>query len=381
MTALTTPMRIIEVSQLSNWDPALILAPEPSAFWPDSAHETLESLTSKVLPARGFEGPLIRPADIDEFSGEITVRKSEFRDWSYQVGSGGLREGDLLLADARPVVYVTDALKGFQFSTHFLALRPREGVDSLWIWTCLNSTAGTSMRQSMRRGHTITRVDPSLLNLPTTDETWSDVRPSLSNMADELNASLRHIDRGNSWWRITDLPRDASWAPLMAAQDPSIFEHGVRLDDLAAEIRSGKRPREGGESSDSVALPVWGVAQLRGRPASAYAPSESGVVARVDDILIQRTGARGLAAVVTSPCLADMTLFVISLNDPASASAVVAALNSVSGQRQRAFRLSGTHIPSLTRSALCEIRLDLDGPEQNDATSPLAERIDALVGS
>ena len=124
MTALASQIRFVNVSELSSWEPTLILAPEPSAFWPDSNHETLESLTSKVLPTKGFEGPLIRPSDIDESSGEITFRESELREWSYRVGGSGLREGDLLLTDARPVVYVTDALKRFQFSTHFLALRP-----------------------------------------------------------------------------------------------------------------------------------------------------------------------------------------------------------------------------------------------------------------
>jgi hypothetical protein len=379
MTALASLIRLVDVSELRSWDPALILAPEPTAFWPDSVHETLESLTSKVLATRGFDGPVIRPSDIDVSNGEITVRKSEIREWTFQIGGSGLREGDLLLTDARPVVYVTDALKGFQFSTHFLALRPREGVDSLWIWACLNSTAGISMRESMRRGHAFARTDTSLLNVPTPNESWTELRTVVIDLANALNASLRQIDRGNSWWRVTDLPTDGSWAPLMAAQDPSIFEHGVRLGDLAADIRPGRRPREDSESPEGAGLPVWGAAQLRGRPASAHAHSESGVIAKVDDILIQRTGTRGLAAVVTAPCLVDTSLFVVSLIDSASANDVVVALNSVSGQRQRSFRLSGTTIPSLTPSALGEIRLDFSSPETQTEALPLAQQIDALV--
>ena len=381
MTSIAMSFRNVDLRMLDSWDPALILAPDPSDMWPVPVHAPLDDLTTKVLPTRGVSGLVVRPADVDVATGLLTAHHRDEQGWTYQLDKENLREGDLLITPSHPVVYITDALRGLQFSRAFLALRPRVEVDSLWLWACLNSSIGASARSFSRDSGPMGAIHASRIHVPAPPISWPMLRDSLYEIALDLSSGIEKIDRGRSWWRVTTLSEEQTWSPLMAAPDPSIFDQGERLGDLITSARSGRRPVSNPEPSSSLMLPLWGTAQLRGRPVTAYADSESGILAKPGDVLIQRSGVRGLAIAVTEPCLVDSTLLVASLVNPNRAPEVVSALNSVSGQRQRAFRAAGSTTPTLTPASLREIRLHIDEsrPAGEPAPQPLATQIDALV--
>lgn len=376
-------VQYLNLNDFIDWNPSVLLAPDPGSLWPVEARRTIAELTSKVLPSEGVEGPLISPRDVDFKSGGITVGNSLKTGWTYSLEPNqGLREGDLLVSRDRPSILVTSAVSGLQFSTLFSAIRPRQGVDSLWLWACLNSSFGVAVREAATSGGTIPRLDLGRVPIPELMVGWEESRASVAALVNEVSAILATQDRGESWWRSTSLPGGQSWAPLLAAPDPSIFDVGVRLGDLIGSVAVGRRL--GPEPSlPGELLPVWGIPQLRGRAVTAFAPREAGVIAEADCILIPRTGSRGAAAMVTVPCLADSSLLVVSLSTPSLAPAVVAALNSPAGQRQRAFRTVGSAIPQLQREGLNEMRLELDDVEslEHPVLEALSTRIDRMVWS
>ena len=372
---------VVNLASLDSWDPAQILAPDFTTLWPLEADSTLADLATKVLPRETVDGTLLRPGDVDKASGVLRMREVSKRGWSFLVDDVNLRPGDLLVTPNRPVVYVTNDFQGFQFSSSFLALRPALDVDSLWLWACLNSTIGESIRRSSSSGVFRTHLRPSQIPLPSPPAGWEAVRPVLLELANGISASVEKVDQGHSWWRVTTLPSEESWAPLLAAEDPSIFDVGVRLGDLADDIQAGKRLRAPDEALSESFVPVWGPAQFKGNPATDYASADSGVLANEGDVLVSGVGERGTAAEATGPCLIDQELLKVSLHDRYQAGTVVAALNSAQGQRQRAFRTTGTVVRRLSSAALAEIRLsferkDLQAPEQSQ---PLANVIDELI--
>ena len=383
MTSIAMSFRNVDLRMFDPWDPALILAPDPSDMWPVPVHASLDDLTTKVLPTRSLSGLVVRPADVDAATGSLTAHDRDERGWTYQVDKENLREGDILITASRPVVYITEALRGLQLSRAFLALRPRVEIDSLWLWACLNSSIGASARSFSRDSGPMGAIHPSRIHVPAPPPSWPRLRDSLYEIVLDLSADIEKVDRGRSWWRVTTLIEEQTWSSLMAAPDPSIFDQGERLGDLITSARSGRRPTSERQLSSSLRLPLWGTAQLCGRPVTVYADSESGVLANPGDVLIQSRGVRGLAIAVTDPCLVDSSLLVASLIDPNRANEVVSALNSVAGQRQRAVRAAGSTVPTLTPASLREIRLHIDEsrPARESAPRPLATRIDELVWS
>ena len=372
---------VVNLESLDTWDPAQVLAPDFTALWPLEANNTLAELTTKVLPRETVDGTLLRPGDVDKASGVLRMREVSKRGWSFLVDDVNLRPGDLLVTPDRPVVYVTSEFQGFQFSSSFLALRPALDVDSLWLWACLNSRIGESIRRSSSSGVFRTHLRPSQIPLPAPTAGWEAIRPLLLELANGISTSVEKVDQGHSWWRVTNLPSEGSWAPLLATEDPSIFDVGIRLGDLADDIQAGQVLKAPDEALSEPFVPVWGPAQLNGNPATDYASADSGVLANEGDVLVQRDGERGKAAEATSQCLVDRTLLKVSLHDRYQAGAVVAALNSAQGQRQRAFRATGTVVRRLSSAALAEIRLSfemkyLEAPVQSQ---PLANLIDELI--
>lgn len=370
------------LGELATWDPAVVLGPDIGTLWPVPAESTLADLTSKVLAQPGFEGPYLRPVDVDSGSGALTIRRTEARGWSFVMGKHGLREGDLLVSRAHPTVFVTREFSGLQFSTLFSALRAVDGVDPLWLWACLNTSAGSAVRDASSVGGTVPRLNASAATVPDEPAHWSSIRDSIASLAAAIGANVGIQDGGQSWWRIAHLPSGESWAPLLAAPDPSVFMQGERLGDLAHTIRSGRRPTADNVANAETMLPVWGVPQLHGRQTDRYAPRESGVIASPGDVLLQRTGLKGSATVATQECLADSSLFVVTLRDPDAAPAVASFLNSAAGQRQRAFRVVGTVIPALNRDGTLELRVDLDAAVNlapDETPSSLAHTLDALI--
>jgi hypothetical protein len=351
-------------------------------LWPVSASRTLAEVTTKVLAQPGFEGPYLRPIDVDGASGMLTIRRSESRGWAFVYGQHNLREGDLLLSREHPAIYVTQDFAGLQFSTIFAALRAVEGMDSLWLWACLNTSAGAAVRKGASIGSTVSRLEASAAVVPDAPAYWPLVRHAVASVATTIGANIGTQDGGRSWWRQTVLPHDESWAPLLAAPDPSVFMSGESLADLVQVVRAGRRPVADVMSVSEPRLPVWGVPQLRGREVDQLVPRLSGVLATPGDVLLERMGTKGSAAVVERECIADSSLLVITLRDPSLAPRVVAFLNSGAGQRQRAYRVAGELVPSLSRDAALELRVDFDALHESDDKEPetsLARTLDELL--
>lgn len=368
--------------QLVCWDPVVLLGPDVGEMWPLPATSTLADLTTKVRAQQGFEGPYLRPLDVESDSGLLKIRRAESRGWSFALGQQGLRAGDLLVSCGYPTVYVTQDFAGLQFSTLFAALRAVDGVDPLWLWACLNTSAGAAVRAASSNGSTIPRLNASRAAVPSEPAHWASVRDSVAGLASAIGANVGMQDGGQSWWRLADLPSGESWAPLLAAPDPDVFMAGERLGDLVDTIRFGRRPETDGVFSADAMLPVWGVPQLQGRGVDRFAPSGTGVIVEPGDVLLQRIGVKGSATVAAQKCLADPSLLVVTLKDPGLASRVASFLNSGPGQRQRAFRTASSSIPELDLKSTLELRVELAASGElpgDESRSLLAHTLDTLL--
>ncbi len=370
------------LADIHSWDPTNILEPILKPNWPITAEHTLAEITSRVIPVRGYEGPFIKTADIDDVSGAVTIKKIEQRDRVYAVRQpDGLVTGDLILSQKRPALYVTEAFTDLQFSTLFAAIRPLTNVDSLWIWACLNSTIGRKLLLNSGRGALDHHIQLSEISIPEAKDSWHQTREQVLALAVRISQQLQVIDKGGSWWRKTKLPTDTPWSVLLAVQDPAVLMEGTRFGDLVSTIKTGKRTTPFDGPSGENTLPVWGAPQLRGKKPTDYAEIDSGVLAEPGDILIHRIGLKGLAVVVSDPCLAGSNVMVLKLNEPELNSTVVSAFNSPAGQRQRSYRVTGTVIPMLTKDSLNEIRLDLTVKQsiQESVSASLSEQLDELI--
>lgn len=384
MTELLLRVKQRDLSEIHSWDPDHVLESVSKPSWPVAYASALSDLTSKIIPSRGYEGPFVKVNDIDDVSGAVTIRTAEQRDWVYAVRQpGGLQAGDLLLSSNKPTLYITEAFTDLQFSTLLAAIRPREGVDSLWIWACLNSTIGRTLLKSSGRGALHHQVQLSQIEIPEMTDTWNQTREKVMALANHVSNELQTVDKGGSWWRTTQLPVDTPWSALLAVQDPAALTEGTRLGDLITTVMTGKRTTTFDSPSIKSTLPVWGAAQLRGKRPTQYADIDAGVVAEQGDILIQKIGLRGTAAVMLEPCIAEPNVLVLKLHDPELNSIVVSAFNSPAGQRQRSYRATGTVIPSLSADSLKEIRLDLTVKQPSNETivTPLSDQLDELIWS
>jgi len=385
MNPVTLNICSILLNELDSWDPAFILAPNIDELWPTETVYSLAEVTRKVRPHDSIDGLTIRPSDVDQTTGDLTLRAAEKRGWVYRMNlHGGLQSSDLLISRTRPAIHINNKFSNLQFSSQFTALRPLEDVDGLWLWACLNSSPGVKVRSV--RGHFTGNLrpglDPAGIPIPAPVIHWNQVRDAIAALAAAIASNVSTQDSGRSWWRLAQLPMDQSWGQILAAPDPAVFMDGERFGDLIKTSRSGKRPALERKEHLEQALPVWGVPQTRGKSATTYATPKTGVVAEPGDILIQRTGSKGTAVVANEECLVDSTLILVKLDDPSRATAVAAALNSPSGQRQRAFRVTGAFIPNLGLNAVSEIRLQFDDSAKGTpptSNKSLATQIDELV--
>lgn len=375
----------VTLSGHTSWDPAALLRPDLSALWPTPAGSALADVTTKVLPNHGFTGVLVTPSSVDRVTGAATAQPSENRGWTFALPPrGNLSEGDILVNARRPVLLVGTEMNDMQFSHTFTALRPDTDTDALWLWACLNTTAGTEVRAALAisSGSILERVDPTVLPIPNPTPTWAEVRPQVLALQQQSAAPLREMDKGQSWWRREELDPRGNWMQRLSGPNPDEFEQGETVGDLASEVRRGRKPRIAVEHPAAGYLPVTEARNLEGRPPRLYALPEDGVVATPGDVLIPTfRGAIG-AALATENCVVGHSLLLVRPQDPSAAPQLVAALNSPTGQRQLRFRSTGITIPQLSVEGLRQFRIpgSHGGLDGNAAVRPtLSELLDRVL--
>lgn len=386
MTAATVAR--VSLSDYVTWEPASLLRPDLSKLWPRKSIQTLADVTTRVLPTRGFPGAIVSPSGIDRATGTATARHGDGQGWTYALQPhGNLSDGDILIAGSYPVLLVGPEMHEMQFSQMFAALRPETDTDRLWLWACLNTTAGTEVRTALTTSPTQGIRTLDLRNLPIPDPipTWAEIRPQVLALQQQVLTATGERDRGQSWWRREDLDARGNWMQRLSGPNPDEFEVGEAVGKLASEIRVGRTPGITSELPVQGQLPVVDERNLDGRPSRFFASPDEGILAIEGDLLVPRHRGAIEAKVVTEDCIVGQSLLLLRLHEPSAGPRIIEALNSSTGQRQLRYRSAGITVPQLSTEGLSQFRISQtqDGHRRDSAVGkpPIREALDGMLWS
>jgi hypothetical protein len=389
--------RLIDLRSVRTWSPATLLVPDPATLWPHWRWglRPFGDLVAFV-PVDGPASPeqaVVTPGVIDPRTGAIMRTRRGFLGpirWVHQGHSTGLRPGDLLVPQrgSGHVVLVSADLAGFVFSSTFAALRPvPDGLEALWLWAVLNSSAGVTARTRLAEGTGLAGLSLSrLLELPVplSPPGWAEVRMQVSELHQRVVRTRPTDAVGQSWWRIAELPRQQRWDLLLATPRPELLAQGMPLGKLAEDIKVGRRINKSLGVPRPSWLPALTAEDLRrhGQP-QQWTPDLTGVVAEPDDIAVAEVGRRGPAAVLHKRTVIGAGVVVVRLHDPSLAQPIVTFLNSEPGQSLRGLLVSGVAIPHFGPRALRDLRIPphvLGHPPPAEASKPdLVSALDGLL--
>lgn len=341
------------------WDPAILLRPDLSTFWPyQAALQALDELTEMFMPrSTSLESePVVRPNCVDTRTGSITTTRSSTSGrlvLRYGSGPGRLRPGDVLLplSGVAPCVLISDEHRGMSF-TGFLALRPRDPVPGEWLWAVLSSGRGIAYRRALSAGSTgglrLSQLHDAVVPspLPLADGVLGELRRL-------LDAAVVRPSAGGSWWRVARLPRTGDWRWTLASPTPEKLTQGIRLGEIA-EVLAGRAPRITFDNPRPGTMPVYIGPNVGGRAFDRWADPGTLPQVGTGDVLVVEVGTKGRAAVPRQEGLAGKGVLVVRPRRPGLATGLAAYLDGESAQEIRSMLVTGATIPRLTVAALAE---------------------------
>ncbi len=380
---------VLDLRNEPSWNPSRVSS---DAFaWPDGHPEIRLAELVVALAANSVAdvgSPVITPSSIDRATGGVRRRSRAYQGAAFQVGSD-LEPGDLLVPPSTtgPVLLLSGRHAGALVSARFIALRPGNPDEALWLWGLLSSETGRQFRSTLSQGAMMLRLDPLLLLNAGVPMSLSQSRRHLLEELRLLQASTlgREEEPNETWWHKADL-RVTEWRMALATPDPDPLGVGDPFEALCKEIVAGRPTRPVAVEVEAPGhLPVVDILALSGNPPRRWvsAEQERVVVAQPGDLLLARVGTIPHATVIDHLAVADHQVVVCRLRDPALGASLACFLNSQRGYGLRQVLSTGTAIPTISLRDLRRLPIDPSAlqtaPDADLPVSDLSERLELLL--
>ena len=316
--------------------------------------------------------PLISPRDIDPDTGTQVPRECAGLQPVMELDRQ-LAVGDILLprSPTTPAVLVTEAHRGFAFSTAFIALRVNTAeVDPRYVWMLLSSSRGMRARKELSNQYSDWEALRRLrVALP----------PLAVQRAQSVSVPVVRWVVAGSRWHLANLRHSKEWGPgRVDARD------AMRLRDLA-QISTGAV-----DDADIFSVPgnsrvsVLTDMDATEEPPRGWANVSPDNVSFGSDIAVSPLFPFTSRRVPTGWAVSRRFLVVranvsVGLQAQPSVDGLVTWFNSIAGRQALAALASGTVLPRLNVSALSRVPV----PESTAAVAPfeqpLAERLERAL--
>ncbi|MFK0005084.1 hypothetical protein [Paenarthrobacter sp. NPDC090522] len=257
-------------------------------------------------------------------------------------------------------------------------------AEAYWAWGVVNSDAGLRFR----RAFLLDSLSANVARLDDVAIPWPDLQTldRLVNTLFELESGTRANEEEaiGTWWSSADL-RIVDWKVALSMPNPSEFQTGITLAELATEIRSGRSFDRGLALTTPTdnALPVVTGGSLSGRPITRWMPEAPGsTTAEVGDLLLAAVGKRANARIARQRSILDSGVYRVRIAEPRLTEAVAGFLNGQEGYGVRNSLVSGSVIPRINLRDLKQIRIPesvLTSDSPPGPLQPLAERLEHLL--